>query len=460
MRVMHVSLGLPPLRTGGMTRYCTELALAQAEHGDDVALLFPGRFLPGKTRIVSSDWSQIQTFEVINPLPVPLVYGVAEPDRFTRSCDNPAAYGRLLDEFKPDAIHVHCYQGIHREFFQLAKERHIPLLFTTHDYYPMCPRCTLITSAGEECERCGSAEACAACNEGSGMTVTKSVLMQSRIYEHLKDSRLVTNIGERVKRGMSRTASVDNDERDEKDAPTRGKVIAYERLLNYNRSIFELFDLILTNSRLTEKTYRKFFPDITCEYLPITHAGLSQHKRSPIKREVKQPLRIAYFGGEKRYKGFDTLMEAAAILSSRGLSIELSLYGDEYAFSELPPNATAKGRVTHEGMSEAIRKYDVVCVPSKCHETFGFVVLESLCEGVPVICSDVVGASDLVPVDLRFKAGSSHSLANTIKKIIEKEDYTTKISNEYPLSMTRQILSIKKLLVAYCQSDESGKNAF
>lgn len=439
MRVMHVSLGLPPLRTGGMTRYCTELSLAQVEHGDEVALLYPGRFLPGRTRIAGSTWKGIRTFEVINPLPVPLVYGIAEPDRFTKSCDNPTAYEWLLDEFRPDAIHVHCYQGIHREFFDRAKEKHVPLLFTTHDYYPMCPRCTLITSTGDECERCGSAEACAACNVDSGMTVAKSVIMQSRVYARLKESRLVADIGRRVKRDMSHAASGESDKRGEKSLPEEEYVKDYERLLEYNRSIFSRFDLVLTNSRLTEEVYRKSFQGVACERLPITHAGLSRSRRVLKRRESEHPLKIAYFGGEKRYKGFDTLMDAADILARRGVCVELRLYGDDYMHCELPPTAAAKGKVPQDGISRVIRESDVVCVPSRCRETFGFVVLESLCEGVPVICSDVVGASDLVPEGLKFKAGNSESLANHIEAMANGNMNCVAVSEDYPLSMRAQV---------------------
>ena len=45
MRVLHYTLGLPPYRTGGLTKYATDLMLSQAEAGDSVALLWPGRYL-------------------------------------------------------------------------------------------------------------------------------------------------------------------------------------------------------------------------------------------------------------------------------------------------------------------------------------------------------------------------------------------------------------------------------
>ena len=70
MKVLHVALGLPPLRTGGLTRYCVDLMEAQARGGFKVSLLYPGRFLPGKTVVKSHRHGDIQLYEVVNPLPV------------------------------------------------------------------------------------------------------------------------------------------------------------------------------------------------------------------------------------------------------------------------------------------------------------------------------------------------------------------------------------------------------
>ena len=44
MRVLHLSLGLPPFRTGGLNRYCADLMQQQVEDGQDVLLLYPGEF--------------------------------------------------------------------------------------------------------------------------------------------------------------------------------------------------------------------------------------------------------------------------------------------------------------------------------------------------------------------------------------------------------------------------------
>lgn len=434
MRVLHVSLGLPPLRTGGMTRYCIELAQSQLDHGDRVALLFPGRFLPGKTRIKQSLWHGVETFEVINPLPVALTYGIDSPAQFTTPCNAISAYEKLLSTFMPSYIHVHCFQGIHREFFELAKSRSIPLLFTTHDYYPICSRCTFVNPSGERCMKGPAPERCAECSRGRGMTFQKNIVMQSAAYARLKESKLMRYFGERVKRRMSVSRANEAD----KDELPHGYVEAFGKLIDYNRSIIKMFDALLTNSELTERTYRHYYPKLNYIRLPITHSGLERHVGSRVSDEDKHPSRIAYYGGNKKYKGIEVLAKASELLFKRGVKVEFLLYGDDYPEPLQVIGGVKKGKLDPRDVLVTMSECDFVVVPSTYPETFGFVVLEALCCGTPVICSDVVGASDLVSGERIFKAGDSVSLANAIENGLRISRPSADVPENYPLSMDEQ----------------------
>ena len=44
MKILHYALGFPPYRSGGLTKYCIDLLLAQKEEGHDVAMMWPGAF--------------------------------------------------------------------------------------------------------------------------------------------------------------------------------------------------------------------------------------------------------------------------------------------------------------------------------------------------------------------------------------------------------------------------------
>lgn len=56
----------------------------------------------------------------------------------------------------------------------------------------------------------------------------------------------------------------------------------------------------------------------------------------------------------------------------------------------------AHERYTYEDLESIFDRTDILAVPSIWSETFGFVVLEALSNGVPVIISGTVGAKDIL----------------------------------------------------------------
>lgn len=130
MNIIHISLGLPPLRTGGLTRYCCELMEAQVSHGHEVSLIFPGRFLPGGVRFFRGNWHGIYTYELINPLPVALTYGVADPEHFLTSCPDVTIFERVVRDISPDVIHVHSFMGIYIGSFSRLPNGSVSLWFS------------------------------------------------------------------------------------------------------------------------------------------------------------------------------------------------------------------------------------------------------------------------------------------------------------------------------------------
>lgn len=436
MNILHVSLGLPPLRTGGLTRYCCELMVAQAKSGSKVSLLYPGRFLPGPVRFHKGSWHGIDTYELINPLPVALTYGVADPEPFVSRCLETGEFVDLIKSLSPDVIHVHSFMGIYREFFYVAKDMGIAIVFTTHDYYPMCPRSTLIDNGGRQCGSFGNAADCSTCCAG-GMTLRKCKVMQSSLYASLKSSVGFSRLASAVKRNMSSKGHcADGALIDESKAED------YEALLRFNKSIFELFDLVLTNSNVTERAYRMVFPGASYKRQLISHEGLSS-QRLP-KREERScgKFIIGYFGGQKEYKGYGSMIAASRRLHDIGLDFELRLYGDDYEDSDCN-EAISCGRVPPEEMADILSGLDLVVVPSLYHETFGFVVLEALCAGVRVICSNVVGACELLGDDAIFPVGDYEALAERAVAASEGALPVQTLPEGYPLSMCDQVNALE-----------------
>ena len=149
MKILHYALGFPPYRTGGLTKYCIDLMLTQAEQGHEVALLWPGRITIVKKKPEihkGRNWNGIESFEIINPLPVPLDEGILDVDAYIKKGDE-TVYSKFLQDYSPDVIHIHTLMGLHKEFIHAANELGIRTVFTTHDYFGLCPKvCLLYTS--------------------------------------------------------------------------------------------------------------------------------------------------------------------------------------------------------------------------------------------------------------------------------------------------------------------------
>ena len=92
MKILHYSLGFPPYRSGGLTKYCIDLMYAQVQKGHKVALMWPGkmnltghfvRFKRTKNmQKVGHEREMFESYEMINPLPVPLDEGILEVDKY------------------------------------------------------------------------------------------------------------------------------------------------------------------------------------------------------------------------------------------------------------------------------------------------------------------------------------------------------------------------------------------
>ena len=91
MRILHYSLGFPPYRSGGLTKFCMDLMHQQCCDGHTVALLWPGHICAFPKKVVIKarknvlyDGKEMGNFEVINPLPISYDEGISDIGAFTK----------------------------------------------------------------------------------------------------------------------------------------------------------------------------------------------------------------------------------------------------------------------------------------------------------------------------------------------------------------------------------------
>lgn len=387
MNVLHYTLGLPPYRSGGLTKYSTDLMKAQEENGCTVSLLWPGRMnlLRKRTKISEVKVvNHINTYEIINPLPIPLLNGIRKIDKFIEECQIDVYY-KFIKKINPDIIHVHTLMGIHKEFFIAAKELNIKVIYTTHDYFGLCPKVNFLCNNSI----CVDSVNCSMCNEcnNSAFSYWKILLMQSSFYRILKQ----TNIFKYIKKLYKNNKKNEGTKKKLEFQEVNNRANEYKLLRSYYLDILNIVDEFHFNSSISKQVFEEFLNVKNYRILSILHRDISD------KRYIKQfneTLRISYLGPTKIYKGYNLLIDVLDDLYKEGcLNIELNIYSD---VSEVKEYINVKEKYDYSDLGKVFNESDLVIVPSLWKETFGLVVVEALSYAVPTIISSNVGAKDII----------------------------------------------------------------
>lgn len=132
---------------------------------------------------------------------------------------------------------------------------------------------------------------------------------------------------------------------------------------------------------------------------PFGYFVPSIEARSP-NHERTEGLKVVFVGALIARKGVDLLIEAI-VRSKAPVTLDIYGPGDPSLLASDSDRVFFRGTIPFGMTQRTIATYDVLVLPSR-YDGWGVVVNEALCAGVPVICSDQVGARALVE---RYGAG-------------------------------------------------------
>lgn len=419
MRILHYALGFPPYRSGGLTKFCVDLMEQQEKEGHEVSLLWPGEIslLHNRTTIkYHGKNGVINSFEIINPTPVPYDEGITEIEVFMYMGDE-SIYRVFLERLKPDIIHVHTLMGIHKALFTAAQSMNIRVVFSAHDFFPICPKVTMFQN-GKVCENVDSCECCAECNS-TALSLCQITILQSRQYRALKDVRFIKKLRKQHRDSYLSEESVREDQK----AHTKRTALDYQILRNHYKSLVEMASVIHYNSSLTQSIYQRYLHPVGPKevLVPITHSSIRDCKKV---KQFEHDLRITYLGPSGKAKGFFMLRDALERLwndkENGRQDFCLNIY---FQPPEQKTYMKIHDRYSYSQLGEIFENTDVLVAPSILYETFGYTVLEALSYGVPVIVSDTVGAKDVIPdgSGIIVKQATVEKLTEIIREISKEK---------------------------------------
>lgn len=421
MRILMTAHTFYPEGRGGVEKHILTLARHLREANHEVAVFY--RIHSPDEReyaLVEGSWGGIRTFKVVHnfigsmPNPFPF-YDRQVEERFVS----------VIQAFHPSLVHIHHLGGLSTSLVSAAKRRDLPVVWTLHDFWPMCPMSHLLTPNGDLCA-----------GPDEGIRCVECLWLRSRgEYAPLSIRARVREIG--WIEGLRRAPRFLKDLIAARIGHTESLWDRLQTLPARNehmRSVLLNVDLLISPSQFLIDRFEAWgIPRSKFRYLQngVPAALLSgQHRDPPTHRGH---FAFGFIGSINPHKGVHILVEA--FLQADLPDTRLGIWGGaepamEDYLASVRKKAASSNRIALEGCFEPDnlidiqRQIDVLVVPSLLYENNPLAILESFAMKTPVIASNVGGMAELVQDDgngLLFQVGDSADLADKMRKIREPE---------------------------------------
>jgi glycosyltransferase involved in cell wall biosynthesis len=414
MRILHVGDDFAELRPCGLTLYSDALMRAQAERGHDVAYVFSGRVYPRLSQPRLKRWRKdsIAMFELIgSPIHNHWEAGTLHPEQDLEEPAGEIAFRAAARETAPDVVHIHELARLPSSVIELAKGLRLPVVMTLHDYKPLCATVRLFDGAGQRCLKHQVGEDCAR-NCANAPAGAEHLIDWTMQYERRRLKRAVP-LADRVDFSFlaplismaNRALGSEGDQTDQAPAALEPPAAPslYQQRRDTNATRLQQCDRLVAPSARVAEIYSQLGVDrerLTVQRLTLPHLEQLRSRRGS---EMQDPLVFVTLGAcASRSKGSAILSEAIQTLEQAGMGGRYRLlvlgYVEPDAVRALDgvESVELHGPYEPDDLDELLDLADVGIVPSVWEEAHGFVGIELLAKGIPVIGSDLGGIPEYV----------------------------------------------------------------
>jgi hypothetical protein len=426
MRVLHVGFGFRPWIVNGLVTYLNDLMQTQVLAGEEVGYFCAGRQLPRVRRPFLHRWRRegIQMFEWINStLVVGGHRGSPEPDRDLSDAPTQRAFAQVMRDFGPDVVHVHDLGGLPSSLLELSRAQDTSVVLTLHDYFALCPTVKLFDAEGHICDRRRPGTMCLVCcaaapSDNHQLVSTTLRYQRGRLRSRWPqlDAALrwppleragaaAIRLTDRAS-GLSRAMTIAEppvgaDTASIGLAPAGPE--AYDRRRELNVQRLSRLDAVITFSDRSRQICAALGVDTErFQTLRMNPAHIPRLRPRPATPATGRLRFAALNACSSTQKGANLLLAAVRELSARGLDdrYRLLLRGPVVPWMEAAlaahPSVELGGDYSIEELDELLDDVDVGLVPSVWEEIYGFVGLEFLAKGIPVIGNALGGIPEYV----------------------------------------------------------------
>ncbi|MGE1111797.1 hypothetical protein CN978_11235 [Priestia megaterium] len=302
---------------------------------------------------------------------------------------------KLIQDFQPDLAHVNLiYHQLTPSIFHTLKKNKIPIVFTSHDYKPVCPNYKLLTN-NHLCDKCvtGNFTHCFLNKCHKASSSFSFLLMIEAFYHRYKKS-------------------------------------------------YHLADYIVCPSKfMLSKLEQAGFNKDSLIHIPnfITNDFSNYSIENDDLNLKNKRNSILYYGRLSKEKGLDFLLDAKREMDNK-FTLEIVGTG--------PEEEHLKRRVHYENIKgveflgfksgdeliNLIKNCKATILPANWHEVFGLTIIESHSIGTPVIGSDLGGIGEIIKNGKNgfiYNNGDLKSLKKSISQLFDlnEKQYQEMASN-------------------------------
>ncbi len=425
MNLVFLSNGFPPRHTAGTENYTAGIAGALTQAGHRVSVICVGDWDRGPRPVNGVTYDTYQGVAVAR-LDANWTAG-PDPNRYLY--DNPvmaAQVAALLDEMRPDLVHITSCATLSASVIHVVKQRGLPLVITLTDFWFICPRISLLHADGHVCNGQTSAWECLAC-----------LLWEAKAYR-LPARVLPAPALRPLLQGVSRQPWLS------RQPGLRGMALDMADRKARLLPLLAQADRLISPSRFLAAMHTACGVTQPIHVLEHGHDLGWADQVGP--RPANRPrLVIGYVGQIGEIKGVHILLAAIARLHPQREAVEVQIWGDpdkSPAYSARLrgqaaslPHVQFCGRFGREQLAAVYGGFDVLVVPSLWVENNPLVIQEAFAAHVPVLASNQGGMAEFVTHEqngLLFTPGDADSLAAALRRLLLEPDLLPRLRGQVP----------------------------
>lgn len=428
MNIVHYLIGMPYKRKGGMMAYVESLIEAQSsdKRFQNISVMFPFAFsLNTKNSKIMNQKkiNKINYVPILNPVNETLGEGILNPHDALINNSLSLAITKWVVENKITIIHFHTFFGLSTDVFDQLKTLKVRMIFSAHDFQPICPIITLYDGKGV-CRDSASGTHCCTCNSNAlshKEIFFRNNIVASKLQEFQPIKSFLKLVFHYIRNTFnSQSINVSTIVNYESDLSG----LFFERNNRFASILSDNIDLVVYNSFLTLEAFHQHGVKNSHEIvLPVSHSKIN-FNFSPFNFHFKSALiRFGFLGGLRNNKGIEVVMDLFIQMKHIGIdNFEVHMYGEHISHyeGERPSNFIFHNYEKNKGL--IFSSFDILLVPTISIEPFGFIISEALSNNKGVICSDNVGAKDFFSDGL-FVYRTKEELFQYVKSGLEKNEF-------------------------------------